>query len=82
MESRFDSHDQDILCALSDVILNISPSINSLKIVSSFYAMDREVLKNEKMRFNNFLYENPSDSDMRNAVMVGKVMHQDELHEV
>jgi hypothetical protein len=45
MKSRFDNNDQEILCALGDVVLNDSPLENSFHVVAEFYNVNRDLLE-------------------------------------
>jgi hypothetical protein len=80
MKSRFPSHDQDILCALAEVVSKTNTSTESLALVSSFYGLDMEILTAEKEIFQNFLQKNPAE--MKHASSVIKFMVQNGLHEV
>jgi hypothetical protein len=51
MKSRFDSNDQEILCALGKVVLNEHPSENSFEMVAKLYNADKELLEVEERMF-------------------------------
>lgn len=80
MKSRFQSHDQEILCALAEVVSKTNISPESLALVSSFYGLDMEILAAEKEIFQNFLQKNPAE--IKHAPSVIKFMFQNGLHEV
>ena len=80
MKSRFQSHDQDILCALAEVVSKTNTSTESLALVSSFYGLDMEILTAEKEIFQNCLQKNPAE--IKHASSVIKFMFQNGLHEV
>jgi hypothetical protein len=80
MKSRFESNDQDILCALADVVFNSVPSDKNLALVSSFYTLDIDILKGEKNIFQNFSIKDAAK--MKNAATVVEKMHQNGLDEV
>ena len=67
LKSRFDKNDQDVLCALGDVVLNRSPDKNSYKIVSAHYGIDVDLLESEKKIFLKFIEENETKSVMSDA---------------
>ena len=80
MKSRFEGNDQDILCALADVVFNAVPSDKNLALVSSFYTLDMAILTAEKAIFQNFLAKNTAE--MKGATMIVENMFQNWLHEV
>jgi hypothetical protein len=80
MKSPFESNDQDILCALADVLFNSVPSDKNLALVSSFYTLDIDILKGEKNVFQNFPIKDAAK--MKNAASVVEKMHQNGLDEV
>ena len=53
MQSRFDNNDQEILCALGDVVLNEHPSGKSFEMVAEFYNDDKELLEVEQNMYQN-----------------------------
>lgn len=80
MKSLFQGNDQDILCALADVVFKATPSDRNLSLVSSFYRLGKAILTAEKATFQNFMAESPAE--MKKAVMVVETMYQNGLHEV
>ena len=44
LESRFSENDQDILCALSEIVLTEKPNPKSFDVVAEHYAIDKDVL--------------------------------------
>ena len=47
--------DQDILCALGDVVLSNKPSEDSEEKVANFYELNKYLIQAEKAVFSNFL---------------------------
>ena len=80
LKSRFQNKDQEILCALAEVVTKMNASSKSLALVSSFYELDMEILAAEKEIFQNFAQKNPSE--IKHASSIVKFMFQNELHEV
>ena len=50
MRARFEGHDQEVLCALADVVFNSSPSDANINLVSNFYGLDSELLNFRKFK--------------------------------
>ena len=50
IKSRFDNNDQEILCALGDVVLNDSPLENSFDVVADIYNVDKDLLEGKSRR--------------------------------
>ena len=44
LQSRFEGNDQEVLCALGEIVFSRSPSINNIQTVSNFYDVDSEML--------------------------------------
>ena len=80
LKSRFQNKDQEILCALAEVVTKMNASSKSLALVSSFYELDTEILAAEKEIFQNFAQKNPSE--IKHASSIVKFMFQNGLHEV
>jgi hypothetical protein len=76
MKSRFDNNDQEILCALGDVVLNDSPLENSFHVVAEFYNVNRDLLE-EYMCQNSIMDE--SNPRAKTAADVVDKMFQDGL---
>ena len=53
LQSRFEGNDQEVLCALGEIVFSHSPSINNIQTVSDFYGVDSEMLSSEKSIFEN-----------------------------
>ena len=49
LKSRFDKNDQDIICALGDLVLKTSSDKNSFKIISGHYGIDIDLLEKENI---------------------------------
>ena len=63
IKERFTVDDQDILCALGDVVLSNEPSNDSeLEKVANFYELDKDLIQAEKAIFSNFLLESASET--------------------
>ena len=45
LQSRFEGNDQEVLCALGEIVFSRSPSINNIQTVSNFYGVDSEMHK-------------------------------------
>jgi hypothetical protein len=75
MKSRFDNNDQEILCALGDVVLNDSLLENSFDVVAEFYNVDRDLLEVEKSMYHNSIMDE-SNPRAKTAADVDK-MFQD-----
>ena len=52
LQSRFEGNDE-VLCALGEIVFSHSPSINNIQTVSDFYGVDSEILSSEKSIFEN-----------------------------
>ena len=81
MKSRFSKNDQEILCALGDVVLSKTPSRNSYEHVAEFYKVDQESLAAEKSMYENSITED-ADSQTRTAVQVVKSMFECGLNDL
>ena len=44
LQSRFEGNDQEILCALGEIVFSCSPSHNNIQNVSNFYGVDSKML--------------------------------------
>ena len=55
LESRFSENDLELLCGISDVILNPSPKEESYKMVTSHYRIDKDLLIVEHNLFFSFI---------------------------
>ncbi|XP_015750834.1 PREDICTED: uncharacterized protein LOC107330786 [Acropora digitifera] len=53
LQSRFEGNDQEVLCALGEIVFSRSPSIDNIQTVSNFYGVDSEMLSSEKSIFEN-----------------------------
>ena len=80
LKSRFQNKDQEILCALAEVVTKFNASSKSLALVSSFYKLDAEILAAEKEIFQNFAQKNPSE--IKHASSIVKFMFENGLHDV
>lgn len=82
MRTRFQTNDQDILCALADVVFSQKPSEGSIALVSSFYSLDSAILEAELQIFRNFLSDNPVSHQIKKAATLVKTLYENELHTV
>ncbi|XP_068703729.1 zinc finger MYM-type protein 1-like [Montipora foliosa] len=80
LQSRFEGNDQEVLCALGEIVISRSPSINNIQTVSNFYGVDSEMLSSEKSSFENYDCGDPFQR--KNAAMMVKTMHQNGLHDI
>ena len=62
IKERFTVVDQDILCALGDVVLSNEPSNDSEEKVANFYELYKDIIQAEKPIFSNFLLEAASET--------------------
>ena len=82
MRTRFQSNDQDILCALADVVFSQKPSEGSIALISSFYCLDSAILEAELQIFHNFLSDNPVSHQIKKAATLVKTLYENGLHTV
>ena len=83
MNSRFGGNDQDMLCALGDVVLNESPSDDSFEVVSDFYGVDRDLLEMKKsMHENSIDVVEDSNPRVKTAIDIVNRMFQGGLNEL
>ena len=50
----FKANDQDVLCALGEIVFSRSQSHNNIQTVSNFYGVYSEMVSSEKSIFGNF----------------------------
>ena len=58
LESRFSENDQDILCALSDMVMNLNPKPEYFELVADNYNIDKELLMVEHDLFYSYKKNN------------------------
>lgn len=76
-------NEQDILCALGDIVLSRSTDKNSYTIVSNHYSIDADLLVCEKNLFTQFLNDRQSDdSEVTSPDGVVRLMHRYDLNTV
>ena len=75
LQSRFEGNDQEVLCALGEIIFSHSPSINNIQTVSNFYVVESEMLSIEN-------YDCGDPCQRKNAAVIVKTMHQNGLHDI
>ena len=67
LQSRFEGNDQEVLCALGEIVFSHSPSINNIQTVSNFYGVDSEMLSVEN-------YDCGDPCQRRNAAVMVKMV--------
>ena len=75
LKCRFESHDQEVLLALADVVFSSSPTTANIELVSYFYGIDSELLSSEKNVFENIDADYP-DSERKNAATMVRRMFE------
>ena len=76
MRTRFQSNDQDILCALAGVLFSQKLSEGSFALLSSFNSLDSSVLEAKVQIFRNFLSDNRVSHKIKRAAAVVKTMYE------
>ena len=66
-------NDQEVLCALGEIVFSLSPSRNDIQTVSNFCGVDSEMLASEKSIFENYDCGDPCQR--KNAAVMVKTMH-------
>ena len=87
LNSRFDKNEQDVLCALGDVVLSKSPGKTSYNIVSEHYNVDGDLLETEKSLFMNFLSDTEeldlsTEQTLSSVVNIVQILRQNDLDAV
>ena len=77
-KERFAADDQDIICALGDVVLSDKPSEESEEKVAKFYQLDKDLIQAEKAIFSNFLLQSASET-RRTPTALAKIMSVNKL---
>ncbi|XP_068756927.1 zinc finger MYM-type protein 1-like [Montipora capricornis] len=80
LQSRFEDNDQEVLCALGEIVFRRSLSINNIQTLSNFYGVDSGMLSSEKSIFENYDCGDPCQR--KNAALMVKTMHQNGLHDI
>jgi hypothetical protein len=80
MKTRFSENDQEILCALGDVILNENPLQCNFEMVAEFYNIDKDLLEVEKDMYQNSIQA--SKSQAKTAADVVCKMFEDGLSDL
>ena len=78
---RFQTKDNDVLCSLGDVCLNIEPSINSFATISQFYHLDSDLVQSERRVFSTFL-KNHEEIIVNTASDLVRVIYENELFDL
>ena len=82
IKERFAADDQDIICALGDVVLNDKPSEDSEEIVAKFYELDKDLIQgfnsSRKDYFSNFLLQSACET-RRTPNALAKIMSTNKL---
>ena len=82
MKARFGGNDQDVLCALGDIILSDSPAIRSFILVSSYYSLDRALLQADQCLFCQFKKAHLEPKSLKKAADVIEALHSNRLFEM
>ena len=82
IQSRFAENDQQILCALADMVFSNIPKTESYESILLQYQLDQQCLKNDKVVFENYKKQSASESHGNNAAMLVQKMFQEGLHQV
>ena len=77
MKTRFNRNDQEILCALGDVVLNENPLQRNFEMVAEFYSADKNLLEVAKDMYQNSI--DASNSQGKTAAGVIYKMFEDGL---
>lgn len=80
LESRFTGNDQDVLCALGDIVAGNQPTQRSFQLVADHYELDEDLLTVEQDMFRNFRDSN-DDIRLESAVDVLGCMHENGLND-
>ena len=80
MKTRFNRNDQEILCALGDVVLNENPLQRNFEMVAEFYSVDKDLLEVEKDMYQNSF--DASSSQAKSAAGVVYKMFEDGLRDL
>jgi hypothetical protein len=79
IKERYTVDDQDILCALGDVVLSNQPSEDSEDKVAKFYELDKDLIQAEKTIFSNFLLQSSCETK-RTPIALPKLMSVTKLY--
>ena len=77
LEYRFSGNDQDVLCALADILLGAKPKESSIDLVCEFYGFDKDLLVAEHDLFT--MYKADIDYNGRSAPDLLTLMKESEL---
>ena len=77
MKTRFNRNDQEILCALGDVVPNENPLQRNFEMVAEFYSVNKDLLQVEKDMNQNSI--DASNSQAKTAAGVVYKMFEDGL---
>ena len=77
LKARFSENDQDVLCALSDIVMKSEPKSESFDLVANHYQVDRELLVVEHDLFTSFKRKYP-DTKLDSPGDVLKCMHDND----
>lgn len=84
LNARFAGKDNELLCALGDVVFSDRPSEASFTAVANHYSIDCELLRAEKNHFLDFISSaSPSAGDFDsdgNAAELAEYFYQNDLH--
>ena len=84
LESRFESNDQDVLCALGAVVLGETPTHSDYELVGNFYDLDKDLIEADRRLFDQFKHTNadPKVSNLKTASEVIYTRCKNELLEM
>jgi hypothetical protein len=84
LESRFESNDQDVLCALGAVVLGETPTHSDYELVGNFYDLDKDLIEADRRLFDQFKHTNadPKVSNLKTASEVIYTLCKNELLEM
>jgi hypothetical protein len=64
LKHRFESNDQDLLCALGEIVLEPSPLPESFDLVATHYGLHKDLLMVDHSVFQNFLLNLAENKDL------------------
>ena len=79
IEIRLNGNDQDVLCALGDITLNDSLTIDSFDLVARYYNLDRELLLAGQRLLFSQLNTAHVDKSIKRAAEVVETLHENRL---
>ena len=80
MKSRFAGNDQNILCALGNVVLNSNATDEHYQLVASHYKLNSDLLKTEKEMYTKFVTDHTHISRDITASDIVESLYKNDLH--